>query len=231
MMVTRRTKQKVRHSSHTVKLHWRLFAAAGLALAIGAGLLAVDMEPATRVLAGWDCGVLLYLSLIFSQARRGDIARLRKRAAEEDENAIALLLLTFAAAVASFAAVVIELAGARDAEGLRAVLSIILAISTIVLSWFFVHAEFALHYAHEFYGQGRDKKIGGLEFPGGQSPDYWDFLYFSLVVGMTCQVSDVEISSRSLRGVVTMQGVLSFFFNLVILALTVNMLTNLIGGD
>jgi uncharacterized membrane protein len=214
-----------------VRLHGRLFAAIGVGLVIGIALLAVEMHPATRGLAGWDCGVLLYLTLIFSEARRGDIARLKRRAGEEDENAIALLLLTFIAAIASFAAVIVELAGARDAEGLRAALSVILAIGTILLSWFFVHTEFALHYAHEFYGEGRDKKIGGLNFPSRNQPDYWDFLYFSLVIGMTSQVSDVSISSRTLRGVVSMHGVLSFFFNLVILALTVNMLSNLIGGN
>jgi uncharacterized membrane protein len=94
-----------------------------------------------------------------------------------------------------------------------------------------VHTEFALHYAHEFYGEGRDRELGGLKFPGRKEPDYWDFLYFSLVIAMTSQVSDVAITSRALRGVATMHGVLSFFFNLGILALTVNMLSNLIGGN
>jgi uncharacterized membrane protein len=214
-----------------VRLHGRLLAAIGAGLVIGLALMAAEMHPATRSLAGWDCGILFYLALIYSEARHTDIARLKRRASEEDENAIALLLLTFIAAIASFAAVIVELAGARDAEGTRAALSIILAIGTILLSWFFVHTEFALHYAHEFYGEGRDKKIGGLNFPGRGQPDYWDFLYFSLVIGMTSQVSDVSIGSRTLRRVVSMHGVLSFFFNLVILALTVNMLSNLIGGN
>jgi uncharacterized membrane protein len=213
-----------------LRLHGRLFIALGVGLLIGLALLSTDIHPVTRMLGGWDCGVFVYLALIVSEARRGDIARLKKRASEEDENAIALLLLTFIAAAASFVAVVIELAGARDAEGMRAALSIGLAISTVLLSWFFVHTEFALHYAHEFYGEGRDKKIGGLDFPGRRPPDYWDFFYFSLVIGMTSQVSDVSVSSRKLRGVVSMHGVLSFFFNLGILALTVNMLSGLIGS-
>lgn len=229
-MAKRQAKRRFWARLKIVRLHGRLLAAIGVGLVIGLGLLAADVHPATRALGGWNCGVLFYLALIFSEARRGDIARLKKRAGEEDENAIALLLLTFVAAAASFAAVVIELAGARDAQGLRAAFSIILAIGTILLSWTFVHTEFALHYAHEFYGEGRDKKIGGLDFPGRQSPDYWDFFYFSLVIGMTSQVSDVSISSRPLRGVVSMHGVLSFFFNLVVLALTVNMLSNLLGG-
>jgi len=188
------------------------------------------MEPAKRLLAGWDFGVLFYLTLIYSIARRGDIVRLKKRAAEEDESAIVLLLLTFLAAVASLAALVIELGGSRDVSGLDAGIRLALGMGTIILSWCFVHTEFALHYAHEYYGEGRDQVIGGLKFPGGRQPDYWDFLYFSLVIAMTSQVSDVAVTSRSIRAVVSMHGVLSFFFNLGILALTVNMLSSLIGA-
>jgi uncharacterized membrane protein len=188
------------------------------------------MHSASRILVGWDCGVLIYLALIYSVVRRGDIARLKKRAAEEDESAIVLLLLTFVAAVLSLAALVIELGGSRDAEGLHAAAQMALGMATIVLSWCFVHTEFALHYAHEYYGEGRDRAIGGLKFPGEQQPDYWDFLYFSLVIAMTSQVSDVAITSRSIRGVAAMHGVLSFFFNLGILALTINMLSNVIGA-
>ena len=213
-----------------IRLHGRLVISIVVGALIAAALFALKLHTATRLLIGWDAGVLLYLTLIYSVARRGDIARLKKRAAEEDENAIALLLLTFIAAVASLVAVVIEVGGSQDATGWHAGFSVALAMSTIVLSWFFVHTEFALHYAHEFYGQGRDKAIGGLKFPGSRAPDYWDFLYFSLVIAMTSQVSDVAVTSRTLRGVISMHGVLSFFFNLGILALTVNMLSNLIGA-
>jgi uncharacterized membrane protein len=97
-----------------------------------------------------------------------------------------------------------------------------------MLSWLFMHTIFALHYAHEYYGERRDTQIGGLVFPGKQEPDYWDFLYFSFVIAMTCQVSDVAITSKVIRRVVNIHGVLSFFFTLSILALTVNMVSNLI---
>ena len=213
-----------------VRLHGRLVISVVVGAAIAAALFAANLHTATRLLIGWDAGVLLYLTLIYSVAHRGDIARLKERAAEEDESAVVLLLLTFIAAAASLVAVVMEVGGSQGATGMHAAFSVALAMSTIVLSWFFVHTEFALHYAHEFYGEGRDKKIGGLNFPGGQHPDYWDFLYFSLVIAMTSQVSDVAITSRSLRRVASMHGVLAFFFNLGILALTVNMLSNLIGG-
>jgi uncharacterized membrane protein len=213
-----------------VRLHGRLVISIIVGAAVTLGLLALNLHTATRLLFGWDTGILVYLALIYSVARRGDIARLRQRAAEEDEGAIILLLFTFAAAITSLAAIVIEVGGSQGETGLHAGLSVALTMCTIVLSWFFVHTEFALHYAHEFYGKGRDRKMGGLNFPGTRAPDYWDFLYFSLVIAMTSQVSDVQITSRSLRGVAAMHGVLSFFFNLGILALTVNMLSNLIGA-
>jgi uncharacterized membrane protein len=98
----------------------------------------------------------------------------------------------------------------------------------VVASWTVTHTVFALHYAHHYYGDGpapgADDDRGGLAFPGEEPPDYWDFLYFSFVVGMTCQVSDVQVTSRAMRRMTLMHGVLSFFFNTVILALSVNLL-------
>jgi len=87
---------------------------------------------------------------------------------------------------------------------------------------------FALHYAHEYYGARGDHAIGGLTFPGRQPPDYWDFLYFSLVIAMTSQVSDVVITSKVIRRIVTVHGALAFFFNVAVFALTVNIVSNLI---
>ena len=132
----------------------------------------------------------------------------------------ALLILTPAAALASLVAVVIELGHAPSLS------QIALAISTIVLSWAFMHSIFALHYAHEFYGEGRDDQMGGLIFPGKDEPDYWDFLYYSLVVAMTAQVSDVQITSKIIRRLTTLHGAISFFFNATVLALTVNIVSS-----
>jgi uncharacterized membrane protein len=89
-----------------------------------------------------------------------------------------------------------------------------------------VHTLFAVHYAHGYYGDaprdGRGGIAGGLAFPGGAEPDYWDFLYFSFVIGMTSQVSDVQTTSPWMRRLCLAHGIVSFFFNTVILALTVN---------
>ena len=104
--------------------------------------------------------------------------------------------------------------------------SLTLAVATILLSWTFIHVIFALHYAHEYYGEGA--KGGGLSFPGDDRPDYWDFVYFSFVIGMTFQVSDVQVTSKLLRRIVVAHGVLSFFFSVTILALAVNLAAGLV---
>ena len=102
-----------------------------------------------------------------------------------------------------------------------------LALSTVVLSWFFIHIIFAFHYAHEFYGEAKDGHKGGLKFPEPTtSPEYWDFVYFSFVIGMTFQVSDVQVTSKAMRRLVVAHGVVSFFYNVAVLALMVN-----IGGE
>ena len=209
------------------KLHAKLMIAAAVGLAVIA-LAPGDFRLPTRLLVAWDVGVALYLSLTHPTILRADIARIRQRAQEQDEGAFAILLLSIVATMASLVAIVFELGGTKQAPHDQAVIQVLLAMATILLSWAFVHTIFAIHYAHEYYGERRDGKIGGLTFPDDAKPNYWDFLYFSLVIGMTSQVSDVQITSKVIRRVVSMHGVLSFFFNLTILALTVNMISNII---
>jgi uncharacterized membrane protein len=209
-----------------VRLHAKLVIAAIV------GLVVIPTVPVTlvttRLLVGWDVGIALYLTMIHTTMSRCDIDRIRRRAAEQDEGAFVILLLTMLATLASLVAIVFALGGSKQASHEQAAALIVMTIGTIVLSWMFVHTIFALHYAHEYYGERRDGVIGGLNFPGNQDPDYRDFLYFSLVIGMTSQVSDVAITSRSIRRIAAMHGVLSFFFNVTVLALTVNMVSNVI---
>ncbi len=209
------------------RLHARLFSSAVVGLTVIA-LLPGDWWLSTRLLTGWNVGIALYLVLIHSVIWRCDVTRLRWRAKEQDEGAYTILLLSMAATLASLVAIVFELGGSKQTGNTYTVIHVLLAMATTLLSWVFMHTIFSLHYAHEYYGEGRDKKLGGLHFPGESEPDYRDFLYFSLVIGMTSQVSDVAITSRSIRRVAALHGVLSFFFNLTILALTVNMISNLL---
>jgi uncharacterized membrane protein len=209
------------------KLHAHLMIAAVVGIAVIAFVSGGWRLP-TRLLAGWDAGVALYLVQMHSVIWRCDIDHLRKRASEQDEGAFAILLLTMAATLASLVAIVFELGGLKQATPSEAVSQVLLAMATILLSWAFIHTIFSIHYAHEYYGERRDGKIGGLNFPEDNEPDYLDFLYFSLVIGLTSQVSDVAVTSKVIRRVVALHGVLSFFFNLTILALTVNMISNII---
>ncbi len=208
-----------------MRLHARLLISVVVGLAVMLALFGTGWRPATKILAGWDVGVGLYLALTYPLMARASVSRIRRRAAEQDEGAFALLLLTAAAASASLVAVIVEVGGTQNGGGWG---GLAFGMGTILLSWLFMHTMFALHYAHEYYGEGRDAMIGGLEFPGGQDPDHWDFLYFSFVIAMTSQVSDVQITSKAIRRLVNVHGVLSFFFNVVLLALTINMVSGVI---
>ena len=118
-----------------------------------------------------------------------------------------------------------------DTSGERAgALSVTLALSTVVLSWFFIHVIFAFRYAHEFYGEAKDGHKGGLTFPADNLPEYWDFVYFSFVIGMTFQVSDVQVTSKTVRRLVVAHGVVSFFYNVAVLALMVNIGSEFLKG-
>jgi uncharacterized membrane protein len=184
-----------------------------------AALLPGDWRVPTRMLVGWDLGAALWLALAFRMMSRSGVNHIRRRAALQDEGRVTIPALVAAAAFASLGAILAELGGAAGAS--RQPLPLALAAVTILLSWAFTHAIFALHYAHEYYDENAGKG-GGLNFPGEQTPDYWDFLYFSLVIGMTSQVSDVAVTSRRIRRTVTGHGVVSFIFNATLLALTVN---------
>jgi uncharacterized membrane protein len=182
-------------------------------------------RPATRLLAGWDIGVALYLAVVVQMMRRSDIRRIRRRAAQQDEGQFTILVLTVAAALASLAAIFVHF-GSSAINGSRQPISLTLPALTILLSWAFIHTMFALHYAHEFYDETAS---GGLTFPGDREPDYWDFVYFSFVIGMTSQVSDVSITSKQIRRTVAAHGVVSFVFNAALLALTVNLAASAIS--
>lgn len=215
-----------------VQLHNKLLLATVIGVVVSLLLPAGFKTPAC-ILIGWDVGLGVYLVWTYTMMWRTAVENIRLRAAEEDEGAGFILILSIAATAASFVAIAFALGGMK-AGGESAVLPggvaahVVLAINTILLSWTFVHTIFTFHYAHEYYADRRDGAIGGLEFPHDSKPDYRDFLYFSLVIGMTSQTSDVNICSKVMRRMAAIHGVLSFFFNLTVLALTVNMLSNLI---
>lgn len=183
-----------------------------------------------RTLATWDTASLTYIVLAWQMMVLSTPEEVRTRAEMQDESRWVILIILVAAAFFSLAAIVNVLHEAKD-QPVDKTATIALAGFTIVVSWFLVHTIFALHYAHEYYSKRSGKKAtvgGGLDFPGDEKPIYNDFLYFSFVVGMTCQVSDVCVSSRSMRLLTLLHGVLSFFFNTVILALSINLAAGLL---
>ena len=180
-------------------------------------LLPDSLRLVTRLLIGWDFFVSFYLVLAYIMMFRCGLAYIRRNAVLQDDGRFLILLLTALGAFASIAAILFELGASH-----RSVPQLTLATVTIALSWATVHTTFALHYAHDYY---RGTKPGGLQFPSGDQhdhADYWDFVYFSFVIGMTAQVSDVGITDKIIRRTATVHGVISFVFNTALLALMVN---------
>jgi uncharacterized membrane protein len=180
-------------------------------------LLPASLRQVTRALLGWDVCIAAYLLLVYTMVVRSGIAHIKRNANRQDDGRFAILMVTALGAFASIAAIVFELGAAQ-----HSVPALTLATVTIALSWAAVHTVFALHYAHEFYRGG---KPGGLQFPSGdthENADYWDFVYFSFVIGMTAQVSDVGITDKTIRRTATAHGIVSFIYNTALVALMVN---------
>jgi uncharacterized membrane protein len=228
------TKSRRRRLAQTFHVHWKLITSAVLGVLSWAALYSgtvniLQDEPrlVIQFLAAWNVAILLYLALAAWVVTRHEHSHMRELFAEEDVGAALILAAVVAVAAVSVVAIFAGLGAGNKANRL----SPVLAMLSIVLSWVFVHTIFAFHYAHEYYGEDDGKPKAGLLFPKSDeqkraSPEYWDFLYFSFVIGMTFQVSDVQITSQSLRRLVLVHGVVSFFYNVAVLALMVS-----IGGE
>jgi uncharacterized membrane protein len=177
-----------------------------------------DIRGATRLLIGWDVGIALYLALAYWMNAHSGASQTQRRSFQQDEGGFAILVGTIVAAAASVGAVFSWLEAATRAETF-APRSLVFLFVTILLSWAFIHTMFALHYAHEFCS-GRRKKGVGLIFPHDPKPDYWDFVYLAFSIGTSF---DVAIISKRIRRTLMVQGVVSFFFNVTLIALTVGL--------
>ena len=204
--------------------------AVGLAVGIACALLPTTMRGSTALILGWDAMALSFLGSMFFGWFRHETADIRHQAAIDDEGRGAISALVVLAAAASVWAVGAELSLAKNAHGLLKVTHIVLAFQTVVASWLMVQMIFTLHYAHEYYGVDEDdgaRDAGGIEFPGHEAPDYWDFLYFSICIGVACATADVNIASKGLRRVATIHCLVAFAFNTIIVALTINLTAGL----
>ena len=209
---------------------WRFLLALAVGLAVwllGGHWLA---RGVTRALVGWDLGVCLFAGLCFAMMCDTDHDRMRRRAIEHDGGNYAFLAIAVMAAVASIVAIAMELGEAKGHGQAGQVFVVALTVATISLAWFFVHLVFTVHYAHVYYvaesADGGGHR-GGLDFPDDDPPDYWDFLYFAVVMGATAQTADVSIVSKEMRRVATGHSLISFTFNTAILATMINLAAGL----
>jgi uncharacterized membrane protein len=205
----------------------------GVALGVGVAVLlhvvANTLTPLTRGLAAWDVGVIGYLATLFWLLRHATPDKIAAKVAATDEGRFFILFVSLIGFIVSIAAIVAEAGQAVGAHGADKPERVAFVLITVALSWLFVHTVFANHYAHEFYGQSASNEArGGLIFPGDLDPNFWDFMHFGLVIGVANQTADIQISSKSIRNVVTIHGIIAFVFNTVILALAINFAASMI---
>lgn len=201
----------------------------GLLAGLAAGALPLPLSAAQRGLLGWCAGVAVYLLLVRWLCKSFDASRTRERVQKQDEPSVVLLMLMLLATLACVFAIAVVIQQARDLAGVQRMFQVGLSVVALAMSWLFIQTMFAFRYAHRYYQQEKasEKDGGGLLFPGDdKAPDYFDFLYYAYVVGMTSQVSDVQVTSREMRRLTLGHSVLSFGFNMLVLALSINVVAS-----
>jgi uncharacterized membrane protein len=159
---------------------------------------------------------------------RGRAEETRRRAAARDPGRTLVWLIVLASSGVSLFAATFVVHQAAGLPGLEGRLLLILCVGTVVVSWCLTHTAFTLRYAHLYYRAGREEE-GGLAFPGKAAPDDLDFAYFAFTIGMCFQVSDVTVTTRTVRRTALAHALLSFAYNTVVLALVVNLIVGHLG--
>ena len=187
-----------------------------------------ELSLATRALLTWDIAGLALLAIVAWIIIRADPAETRRRAAAHDPGRTVVWLLVLGASALSLFAAIIMIRQTKTLPPIESRVLLGLSVAAVALAWLLSHAGFALRYAHLFYRGGLTDE-GGLEIPGGESPDDLDFAYFAFTIGMCFQVSDVTITSRVVRRTVLAHAMLSFAYNTGILALAINVVIAQLG--
>jgi len=227
------TKANKRYFLGKIDRNYRLYLS--LLIAFIAYLLTKNQSPPIAFMFIWIAfsGSFLIFSwiVILSSHPKG----LRNIAGNEDTNRTLIFLFVLFAAFISVFAIIVLLQQAPNASKRGLTYHILLAAVAVFCSWTLIHTLFTLHYAHLYYtypnedARTHGKNNGGLQFPGTTVPDYLDFAYFSFVLGMTFQVSDVQITSPDIRRLALLHGFLSFVYNTIIIALSINIISGVIG--
>ena len=202
----------------------------GLATALAVAALPLPTGWEFRGLLSWCAGLAVYLGLAWWLCTSFDAKRTRERAQAQDEPSVVLFFVLLLATAACVAAIAVLMQQSRDMTGMQRGLHVGLSVFALAASWLFIQTIFTFRYAHRYYFEEKQGEFAGsgLKFPGGLDPDYFDFLYYAFVVGMTSQVSDVEVTSREMRRLTMVHGVLSFGFNMLVLALSINVVAGLL---
>jgi uncharacterized membrane protein len=208
-----------RVTSSYLKHHWRFYASAALGILVwvSTGMLARPLHVAVAGDAFFGGYLLSVLNTVISSTP----SDMRRRAASRDEGVFLITLLTLGAISLSLGSIFFLVNEPADSNAVQ----FLLAMISVPLAWTTLHTIMGFHYAHLFYSRhsaDAASDAGGLQFPGTDEPALWDFLYYSFVVGMTAQVSDVQVLTTRMRRITLGHGVVSFFFNAIILALAVN---------
>ena len=220
------------------QLTWLIHFSAGqrLATALGIALAAFLAQPNwisthTRVLVSWNLGVLIYLGLAWALVARSDAKMTHDHALSQDQSGYVIFLFVVSAACAGIVAIGFIVSTLKGLAFWPKAWHLALSIAALISSWLLIQIVFAFHYARRYYEnhrRGKTSESGGLSFPGQQAPDYLDFAYYSFVVGMTSQVSDITTTTRSMRRLTLIHGVLAFIFNIAIVAMSINIIASVI---
>ncbi|TPG10596.1 DUF1345 domain-containing protein [Rhodanobacter glycinis] len=202
---------------HYVKARPRMVVSLIIFLVASAVLVDMKLRVATAILLAFDLAAVVFLSILARLFNKAETSQMRSQAQAQDTGRWGILW----SGIVLSTVVLVALGNELHAAKVGGMLALAVGALSVVLSWLFLNTMFAIHYAHGFYGDFGDKHTG-LDFPGTEQPDYWDFVYFAIVIGMCFQVSDVQITSRYLRRVVLLHSVIAFFFNVFIIAITVN---------
>lgn len=200
-----------------------------LAVIVYLSMLPVHLDVIVKIMIAWAVFALSYIITSWIVFFGQKPAQIRELSKQEDGSRLYVFSLIIIASFGSLFTVLLLMLSQNGKDTPQAIF-IPVAVSAMMFSWIMVHTLFGFHYAHLYYGDDTNDSTThaeGLEFPGEKEPDYIDFAYFSFVIGMTFQVSDTDVTSRSIRRLVLLHGMLSFGLNTFVVALTINLIAGL----
>ena len=192
-------------------------------------LLFFKVDLKSRIILGWDtfCLCMILLSwILFFTVTANELCTIVEK--QDDGLKVIFMIVLVAVCFSLFGTLL--LLNSKNESTFNKVFHTIVSLSPVLLSWILLHTTFAIRYAHLYHDHNKlntGSNVGGLDFPTKEQPDYMDFAYFSFVIGMTFQVSDVQVNSRVIRRFVLMHSLISFVFNTIIVALTINTIAGL----